>query len=149
MTKRTRQKAIMDIVGSTRVYSFADMLKELAKRGCKVNTSTLCRDIAQMQIVKTVEGYRPLREGADYAEALPSMVTTIQQTITGIRVINNLAVIHTIAGGAQVVARLLDTTPHSHLVGTVAGDDTILGIAENKKEAKAFFKWLSGKIEAS
>jgi transcriptional regulator of arginine metabolism len=147
MTKKTRQQLVLDIVTQKKVYTFYDILRELEKRRCKVNVSTLCRDIAELKVVKTVEGYRMLKDATGAPEVLPSQVATLQQMITGIKVVKNLIIVHTITGGAPAVARLFDITVDTGLVGTIAGDDTILCITSGDKDAKKFFEWLSRTME--
>jgi arginine repressor len=92
MTKKTRQQLVLDIVTQKKVYTFYDILRELEKRRCKVNVSTLCRDIAELKVVKTVEGYRMLKDATGAPEVLPSQVATLQQMITGIKVVKNLII---------------------------------------------------------
>ena len=67
--------------------------------------------------------------------------------VKGMEAIKHFVILHTTTGGAQAVARLIDLIPDSGLAGTIAGDDTILGITKTKSNAAKFIKKLSNTIE--
>ena len=147
MTKKMRQQIILNVINTKKVRNLSELLQEVTKQGCKVNLSTLSRDLTETGIVKTPDGYRFMSDKNDAVEILPSQVTTLQQMIKGMKAVKNMVVVQTTTGGAQVVARWLDLVPNSGLVGTVAGDDTIMGLAETNTDANKFIKWLSNTIE--
>lgn len=147
MTKKMRQQIVLDAIRGKKIYTLSDLLKEVSRKHCKVDISTLSRDIAELGVAKTFEGYKILHAADGGSEILPAQVTTLQQMITGIKAVGTTVVIHTITGGAQAVARLLDILPDSGLVGTVAGDDTIFAIAATNKDADKFVKLVAQTIE--
>lgn len=147
MTKKMRQQTILKMINTKKVRNLTELMHELDKQRCNVNLSTLSRDLTEIGIVKTPEGYRFMSNTEDAVEILPSQITTLQQMIKGMKPVKNLVIVHTTTGGAQVVARWIDLIPNSMLVGTIAGDDTIMGIAENNANANKFIKWLSSMIE--
>jgi transcriptional regulator of arginine metabolism len=147
MTKKIRQQVILDVVKAKNIFNLFGLLTEVKRQGCRVNVSTLSRDLTEIGIVKTRSGYRFLNDREQNPEIMPSRVATLQQMITGMQAVKNLVIIYTTTGGAQAVGRWLDLIPHSGLVGTVAGDDTILGITENNAKAQKFINKLSQTIE--
>jgi len=143
-----RQQIIMNIVGTKQISNLTELMKEVSRQGCRVNLSTLSRDISEIGIVKTTKGYTVLSGNEKSAEVLSSQVSTLKQMVKGMETISNFVVLHTTTGGAQAVARLIDLIPDSGLAGTIAGDDTIFGIAKNEANARSLIKRISSLIES-
>lgn len=146
MTKQMRQQKVLNIVSQEKVYTLPDLLGKLGTQGYKVNVSTISRDISELGIIKTLEGYKAMSP-QDGPEVLPALTSSLQQMVTGINIAGNITLIHTITGGAQAVGRLIDTVPNSTILGTVAGDDTIIAVSDTNTNAKKFVEWLSNMIE--
>jgi transcriptional regulator of arginine metabolism len=144
MSKATRQKAILEVLRRGSVPSQEDLQAALEKKGFEVGQATLSRDIREMGLVKSAEGYG-LPQGGPAAEpAQPSVTRLIREFVQEIRQAQNMLVIKTSIGSAQPVAAALDGEQWPEVVGTLAGDDTILVISSNKKTAAA----LAAKIRA-
>lgn len=135
MSKRSRQTVILQLLERGPAASQDDLRKELAKHGFKVTQATLSRDIHELKLVKTTEGYS-LAAGERAAEpVLPPVTRLVRDFVTDIRQAENLLVVKTSVGSAQPVAAALDAEAWPESVGTIAGDDTILIISRNKKAA--------------
>jgi transcriptional regulator of arginine metabolism len=93
--------------------------------------------------VKTAEGYI-LPNGDASAEAMPAVSRVLREFVREIRRAQNLLVIKTIPGSAQPVAVAIDAEDWDEVVGTVAGDDTILIISGNNKKARQLQTRLEG-----
>jgi transcriptional regulator of arginine metabolism len=101
-----------------------------------VGQATLSRDIHELKLLKGPEGYR--RAGARGAaeSVLPSVMHLARQFVVEIRPAQNLLVVKTTVGSAQPVAAALDASHWPEVVGTIAGDDTVLVIAADTKKAQ-------------
>lgn len=135
MSKRSRQTVILQLLQRAPVASQDDLRRELAKNGFRVTQATLSRDIHELKLVKTSEGYR--RPTAEHASegALPPVARMVRDFVTDVRQAQNLLVVKTSVGSAQPVAAALDSQGWQESVGTIAGDDTILIISRDKKSA--------------
>jgi transcriptional regulator of arginine metabolism len=138
MSKLSRQQALLELVKNEEVWSQDELGKHLARRGFRVTQATLSRDINELGLVKTGEGYSLLQgengNGAG-SEAGPSVERVVREFVTEIREAQNLLVLKTSAGSAQPVALALDAESWREVVGTVGGDDTVLIISSTKKSA--------------
>jgi transcriptional regulator of arginine metabolism len=136
IAKPLRQKAILELLGNRPVGSQEDLQRALAKRGFKVGQATLSRDIHELGLAKTGNGYAMPQGGNGFDAALPSAPRLVREFVLEVRPAQNLLVIKTTVGSAQPVAAALDGEDWPEAVGTIAGDDTILIIAPDKKAAK-------------
>jgi transcriptional regulator of arginine metabolism len=102
-----------------------------------VGQATLSRDIHELKLVKGPEGYRRADESLAAESVLPSVMHLVHQFVVVIREAQNLLVVKTTVGSAQPVAAALDASHWPEVVGTIAGDDTVLVIATGSKQAHA------------
>jgi len=142
MSKTARHKAILDLLDDGPVESQDALQHILERKGIEVGQATLSRDIRELKLVKGPEGYRRAAENAAQDGVLPSVMQLARQFVIEIRQAENLLVVKTTIGSAQPVAAALDASHWPEVVGTIAGDDTVLVIATNKKKALA----LAGRI---
>lgn len=112
-----------------------ELCKVLARRGFHVTQATLSRDLNELRLVKTPEGYI-LRNGDAPAEPIPAVSRLVKEFVREVRRAQNLLVIKTIPGSAQPVAVAIDAESWDEVVGTVAGDDTLLIITGNNRSAR-------------
>ncbi len=132
-----RRNQILDIIKSGKVTTQLDLRRRLAERGVHVTQATVSRDIEELGLVKTREGYRIPEAGASpVAPPQPGLAVILKEFVRGVREAGNLVVIRTYSGTAQSVAVALDNAPWPEVVGTVAGDDTIFMATPGESEAK-------------
>jgi len=142
MNKTLRQRAILDSLKRGSFSSQDDLQRVLRRRGFKVAQATLSRDIRDLNLNKTHHGYSlPQDEGA-VGIALPPASRLVREFVLDVRSAQNLLVVKTIVGSAQPVAAALDEADWPDVVGTLAGDDTILIVCPDKEAAHR----LSGRI---
>jgi len=137
MSKTTRHKAILDLLDAGPVESQDSLQHQLVRKGFKVGQATLSRDIHELKLVKGPEGYRRADESLAAESVLPSVMHLVHQFVVVIREAQNLLVVKTTVGSAQPVAAALDASHWPEVVGTIAGDDTVLVIATGSKQAHA------------
>lgn len=136
MSKLSRHVVIREIIAGHPVANQDELRRQLFRRGHRVTQATLSRDIHEMGVVKSAEGYL-LPQTDDSADAwLPSVERLIREFVYDVRNAQNLVVVKTSAGSAQPVAAAMDAEGWEEVVGTVGGDDTILVIAEDTKSAQ-------------
>ena len=137
MSKTARHKAILDLLDDGPVESQEALQHILERRGIDVGQATLSRDIRELNLVKGQDGYRRATEKSVADGVLPSVMQLAHQFVLEIRQAQNMLVIKTTVGSAQPVAAALDASHWPEVVGTIAGDDTVLVIATDKKKAQA------------
>lgn len=146
MSKLSRQSLILNLVQQEPVANQEQLRRALLQRGFDVTQATLSRDIHELGLVKSAEGYAA-RNGDGPAEpALPQAMRLVREFVREIREAQNLIVVKTAAGSAQPVASALDAENWPELVGTVGGDDTILVISQSKKNAHRIAQRLQGML---
>jgi transcriptional regulator of arginine metabolism len=137
MSKTARHKAILDLLDQGPVESQETLQQQLERRGFDVGQATLSRDIHELKLVKGIDGYRRAGESLNADSVLPSVMHLARQFVVEIRQAQNLLVVKTTVGSAQPVAAALDASHWPEVVGTIAGDDTVLVIATDNKKSQA------------
>jgi transcriptional regulator of arginine metabolism len=137
MSKTARHKAILDLLDGGPVESQDSLQQRLERKGIEVGQATLSRDIHELKLVKGPEGYRRAGETLHAESVLPSVMHLARQFVIEIRQAQNLLVVKTTVGSAQPVAAALDASRWPEVVGTIAGDDTVLVVSSDSKKAGA------------
>ena len=141
--KPRRLTAVRDIVEHEAIRSQEQLRQRLAARGFVVTQATLSRDIKEIGLVKRSSdgAYQPA--GAD-APPPPTVITTLARALSeylaGAVPVQQLVVLRTGPGQAQLLGLALDRARLPEVVGTIAGDDTILVIARDDRRAAALLK---------
>ena len=135
MSKLSRHAVIRNLVNEREVSSQDELRRLLFRRGHRVTQATLSRDIHELGLVKTDQGYK-LPQGEEGDLALPSIERLIQTFVYEVRTALNQVVIKTSAGSAQPVSVAIDAEDWEEVVGTIGGDDTILVIATDSRAAE-------------
>ncbi len=143
MNKTLRQRAILDALKHASFASQEDLQRVMRKRGFRVGQATLSRDIRDLNLSKTPHGYSVPRGESAVGVALPPVSRLVREFVLGVRTAQNQLVVKTIVGSAQPVAAALDEADWPEVVGTIAGDDTILIVCPDKEDARK----LAGQIE--
>ena len=144
--KQERHGAIRNLVGSSPITNQDELRRMLLKRGFDVTQATLSRDIHELHLYKGPRGYAlPNGNGNGSSDNQQSPVEE-QLSNFGVRVKQamNQLVLATTSGGAQPVALAIDQASWAEVVGTIAGDDTVLIICPDAKQASALRTRLEG-----
>ena len=147
MSKAARQKAILELLHRGPVESQEELQGFLAKRGFEAGQATLSRDIRELGLVKTSEGYSAGRSVTIVEPVLPSVSRLVREFVVDIRLAQNLIVLKTSVGSAQPVAAAVDAEDWPEVVGTLAGDDTILVISPDNRTAQQLVRRIQGMLE--
>jgi transcriptional regulator of arginine metabolism len=143
--KAQRLTAILDVVEHEAVRSQEQLRQRLAARGFVVTQATLSRDIKELGLLKrSADGaYQPsAAEETPQLTALGTLGKALSEYLVNIEPVQQLIVLRTGAGQAQLLAIAIDRSRLPEVVGTIAGDDTILIIARDAKNALAVVKRL-------
>ncbi len=135
MNKSYRQGQILKLVRSRRLRTQDELAQALRGVGMRATQVTLSRDIRELGLVKTAEGYA--QGAADSVPGAPEVETLVREFVADVRIAQNLLVLRTPPGHANSVAVALDQADWPEVTGTIAGDDTILVIAPDAKTAEA------------
>ncbi len=133
--KRDRQGAILEIIRQNRVNSQMELKELLAQRGIEVTQATLSRDLKDLRLVKVpVAGGGSHYTLPDEWENTPPLETLLPTLFVSAEGTGNLLVARTMTGGAQAVALGIDWEEWPEVLGTIAGDDTILLILRDEAQ---------------
>jgi transcriptional regulator of arginine metabolism len=139
--KPSRQRLVTSLITRKRIGTQFELLDALAEAGCRVTQATVSRDIRELGLVKTLDPLgRPRyalpdrRAPVDPRETLASVLGQFGHRVTAAQ---NLVVLQSELGSAPAIARALDRVEHPLVVGTLAGDDTVLVIARSPADARA------------
>jgi transcriptional regulator of arginine metabolism len=136
--KALRHRRILDLIARESILTQEDLVDRLASAGLNVTQATLSRDIKELGLLKTADGYStPAELGGENAAPSPSLSHLLREFVIDIKEAQNLLVIRTTAGSAQPVAAALDAEKWPELLGTLAGDDTILVVTSSGKQCRA------------
>lgn len=131
MTKSFRQGQILNLIRGKAIRTQEELAQELAHIGIAATQVTLSRDVHELRLVKTRDGYREMAGGEPGAQ----FAMLAAEFLRDVRPAQNLVVLKTAPGHANSVAVALDGENWPEVVGTIAGDDTILVIAPDTATA--------------
>jgi transcriptional regulator of arginine metabolism len=139
--KTDRHNAIRELVSSSLINSQDELRRKLRRRGFAVTQATLSRDLHELHLFKGPAGYGlPTGNGNGSAQeeeddSPPGVAEVLDSFGMRSRQAMNQVVIGTVMGGAQPVAAALDYEQWPEVVGTIAGDDTVLVICPDVRRA--------------
>src|SRR6516165_3224868 len=132
--KTFRQGQILRLVSGERIASQDDLRRRLAQQRLRVTQATLSRDLHELKLVKTTEGYKQSTAIAEEATPLPPLARALREFLLDVRPAENLLVLKTPPSGAQPLAAAVDASKFTEIVGTIAGDDTVLIITPSRRQ---------------
>jgi transcriptional regulator of arginine metabolism len=138
-----RRQRILTLLERGPVRSQADLQRLLADAGFEVNQATLSRDLRALGVRKGAEGYELPAAPLSPQTAHQSLWHAVHTWLVGATAAQNLVVLRTPAGGAQALALALDRAGLPGLVGTIAGDDTVLAVCATAARARALLRRLA------
>ena len=140
--KRFRQGQILNLLARMQVANQDALRRQLIRRGLNVTQATLSRDLRELKLVKTAEGYRPMAAMVEEVPAASNLARAVGEFLLDIRPAQNLLVLKTPPGGAQPLAAAVDAEHWNEVAGTLAGDDTILIVTPSRSARAALEKRL-------
>lgn len=140
--KSQRQAKIMEIISTRNVETQEQLLAALQQEGFRGTQATISRDIKELRIVKEMTNlgtYRYAAATTEVSSSFTSRLNTIfRECVTGFDYAQNIIVIRTLPGLASAAGSAIDAMNLSIVVGTLAGDDTVMVVMRDNNAAAAF-----------
>jgi transcriptional regulator of arginine metabolism len=146
-TKTFRHGQILRLVSNERVGNQKELRRRLAQQKLRVTQATLSRDLQELRLVKTTEGYKPGRGVPEEVATIPPLTRALREFLLDIRPAENLLVLKTPPSGAQPLAAAMDGAKFSEIVGTIAGDDTVLIITSSRKTRESLQRKIATQVK--
>jgi transcriptional regulator of arginine metabolism len=141
LAKADRHRLIESVVSRKRLGTQFELLDALADSGCVVTQATVSRDIRELGLEKSRDPFgRPrymLPHSARRLDPVEALRTIVGQFGRSVTPAGNIVVVQSELGAAPAIARALDQLGHERIVGTLAGDDTVLVVAPSERDARA------------
>jgi transcriptional regulator of arginine metabolism len=144
--KTFRHGQILRLVTAARIANQEDLRRRLAAQRLRVTQATLSRDLQELRLIKTHEGYRQAAALPEETSGIPALTRALAEFLFDIRPAENQLVLKTPPGGAQALAAAVDGAKFAEVAGTIAGDDTVLIITPNKKSRESLQKQIEALV---
>ena len=145
--KTFRQGQILRLVSGQHIANQEDLRRRLAAQKMRVTQATLSRDLQELRLVKTQEGYKQASALPEESAPLPPLAHALAEFLLDIRPAENLLVLKTPPSGAQPLAAAVDVAKFTEVAGTIAGDDTVLIITPSKKTRESLQKKMEALVK--
>lgn len=145
MSKKKRIDEILSLIEQYEIDTQEELTGKLIERGYVVSQATVSRDINELSLIKingTIKKFKYSKPLTISTEIPERIINLFKQVLLTITIVNNLIVVKTPSGTANTGAMAIDEMRINNLLGTIAGDDTILLIAKSDKDAENIYKTL-------
>ena len=147
--KNERHSAILELISERRISTQDELAAALKESGFPVTQATISRDIKELMLIKVASaggGYKYAAADSSPKHAMDRHMRIFSDTVLSINNAGNLIVLKTISASAQAAAETLDNLNWPEIVGTIAGDNTVLAIVKNIEDVSDVMKRLSALI---
>jgi transcriptional regulator of arginine metabolism len=144
--KEERQAKILELICEEDVETQDDLIQKLELAGFHVTQATVSRDIRELKLVKGASprgGYRYILP-AKQSKSTPDFSSSLTTSIVHVDYARNIVVVKTFPGMANAVAACIDSMHLTEIIGSVAGDDTILAVVRTDEEAEMLWNKIRG-----
>jgi transcriptional regulator of arginine metabolism len=138
MTKSYRQGQILNLIRTRKISTQEELARELKTLSIETTQVTLSRDLRELNVAKTPDGYREILPD----NSGPNFDIVVAEVLRDVRLAQNFVILKTFAGNANALAVALDNQDWSEVAGTVAGDDTIFVACWDDKRATTVYERL-------
>ena len=141
--KEKRQALIREIVENQSIQTQEELADALAARGMVVTQATVSRDIKEMHLLKVLSeegGYRYATMDKSEQGMNERLIRMLADSVVDMSSANNLIVIHTLPGSAHVAGEAVDSLRWPEVLGTIAGDNTILVIVRSNEDVDSLLR---------
>lgn len=140
--KQKRQRAILELIEKEEISTQEELTEKLRKMGYKVTQATVSRDIKELKLLKVHSD----KKGNKYSHVSggiaknssgtsSKLFTIITEAVTSVDYANNIVIVRTLQGMAQGVAFAIDNLHQEGIMGSIAGDDTIMVVTKTEEIA--------------
>lgn len=130
----SRQNKIVELISNYEIDTQEKLVSMLKECGYEVTQATISRDIKELQLVKTLTSSGKYKYSVHKSQDLPvsdRFVKIFRETITSVDASGNIIVVKTLSGCANAAGEAIDTSNFDHIIGSLAGDNTLLLIADS------------------
>lgn len=145
--KNSRQKKILELIEEYDIDTQETLIERLLEHGISATQTTISRDIRELKLVKGMTGkgtYKYIVPAQKRENNAPVLNSALTDAVIKIEAAKNIVVVKTFPGMANALAVCVDTLEHPNIVGSVAGDDTILLVIKDDETAKMVEQKLQG-----
>ncbi len=137
--KSKRHESILKIIADNNIETQEDLIQKLLADGFDVTQATVSRDIRELKLIKVMNGqgsYKYIQPTRGESSGNVKFNTALVESIVSVKYAANIVVIKTFSGLANAVASGVDNLNNPHILGCVAGDDTIIAVTSDIDAAK-------------
>lgn len=145
--KTRRQRKIQELIAKEVIRTQEELAERLREEGFEVTQATVSRDIKELGLIKIPgpgDEYRYALAVESHPTSLERLKRLLRETVVSVNDSENLILIRTIPGNAHALASLIDGSEWDDIIGTVAGDDTILLVVKPKEATAEVLARING-----
>lgn len=138
--KNARQKKILELIERYSIGTQETLIARLRDEGYEATQTTISRDINQLKLLKAVTSdgtYKYIRPDVRREDNKTVLSSALTDAVIKIEAAKNIVVIKTLSGMANAIAVCIDSLDHDHIIGSVAGDDTVIIVTKENEIADA------------
>ena len=139
--KHARQEKILQIITENTVETQEQLIEKLTEAGFNVTQATVSRDVRELKLTKISCGfgvYKYVVSSRDSHSHSAKFLNMLKEMVTAVDHAGNLVVVKTYPGMAQAAAAALDSMEYPEIIGSIAGDDTVLLVIRSAEATRAF-----------
>ena len=147
MLRSARHAKILEIISTKEIETQEELCAELNARNLVVTQATISRDIRDLHLFKVAgieKKYRYAYINDGESEISPKMKNLFRECVISVRAAKNLVVVKTLAGNGANAGAVVDKLNYGEIVGSVAGDDTLLIVCETDETAQTVVEKING-----
>ncbi len=145
MSKKDRLRKILELIDTHEIDTQEELTSRLVDSGFAVSQATVSRDITELNLIKSAGNqrkYKYVKAPEVNANVSSKIISLYKQVTLSVTSANNLIVIKTLSGNANAVGMFIDNMHLPQVLGTVAGDDTLLIVTKTNSDAEIVVKSL-------
>lgn len=150
--KSTRHSLILEIIEQKDIETQEELAEELKRRGVKVTQATVSRDIKELRLLKVLSdhgGYKYATVERAEKGMSERFIRILSESVVSLDSVGNLIVIKTLSASANAAAEAIDSMKWSEVLGSIAGDNTILVIARSEEAVESLMARFNTLIKRS
>lgn len=150
MTKSERHQKIIELISTYNISTQTELTNRLTESGFDVTQATTSRDLQELRVIKVTSAdgtYKYATAKETDIKINDKLQTVFEQCLVSVDYAINIVVLKTISGAAQAVGYALDSFTWEEIIGSIAGDDTVMIVVRNEKSAKQLVSRLTKYIK--
>ena len=138
--KSARHSLILEIIEEKDIETQEELAEELTRRGVKVTQATVSRDIKELRLLKVLAdhgGYKYATVERAEKGMNDRFIRILSESVISVEAVNNLIVVNTLSASASAACEAIDSMKWNEVLGTIAGDNTLLIIARSEEAVES------------